>query len=135
MAPSGSAELDDHRDTLRAARILLLEDDALISVDAEDMLMAMGAREVFVAHTLADGEELLDREPVDAAVLDLLIGHQTCDGLARRLLARGIPFVFASGYPDASALPEEMRHVPQIMKPYSAEALRVAFERIGLGER
>jgi DNA-binding NtrC family response regulator len=114
---------------IRGARILLLEDDALISLDAEDMLIALGAAQVYVAHTIDAAEAVLERETVDAAVLDVRIGHAKCDDLARRLQARATPFVFASGWANGE-LPEDMRHVPTVEKPYSAAALSDAFRAL-----
>lgn len=125
-------QLTELRKTMRGANVLLLEDDALISIDAEDMLLAIGAQRVFVAHSLEGGGSILAREPVDAALLDVVIGRGTCDALARGLAARGIPFVLASGYGDRSELPEHLRHVPHVLKPYSTEALIGAFASLGL---
>jgi DNA-binding response OmpR family regulator len=115
---------------LRGARILLLEDDALISIDAEDMLLGLGAGEVLVAHTLADAEALVGREPVDAAVLDIRIGSGRSDGVARDLLARGIPFIFTSGYGLASDIAPGAEAIPVVGKPYAADALVAAFSRV-----
>ncbi len=112
---------------VRSARILLLEDDALISLDAEDMLRGLGAASVLVAHNLADAETLVDGGGIDAAVLDVSIGRGRSDDLARTLAARGIPFVFTSGYTHPDAVPEDVRHVPVVEKPYSADILRAAF--------
>lgn len=112
---------------LRDARILLLEDDALISIDAEDMLVGLGAGAVLVAHTLADAQDLVDREAIDAAVLDVRIGNGRSDALALDLLARGIPFIFTSGYAAASDLAPGAESVPVVGKPYVPEALVAAF--------
>lgn len=125
-------KLTDKRMTVCGACVLLLEDDALISIDAEDMLLAIGAQQVRIAHSLQEGAAMLDSESFDAAVLDVLIGRETCDTLARELLARGIPFVFASGYGDQSVLSEDLRHIPQVLKPYSVDALVDAFATIGV---
>lgn len=112
---------------LRDARILLLEDDALISIDAEDMLLTLGVETVLVAHTLADAEGLVGREPIDAAVLDIRIGAGRSDALALDLIARGIPFIFTSGYGSASDLAPGAEAVPVVGKPYAPEALVAAF--------
>ena len=45
---------------IRGARVLLLEDDALISIDAQDMLLALGAETVFACYTLAEAEAAVD---------------------------------------------------------------------------
>ncbi len=115
---------------LRDTRILLLEDDALISIDAEDMLLALGAETVLVAHTLADAEALVGSERIDAAVLDIRIGAGRSDALALDLMARGVPFIFTSGYGRASDLAPGAEAVPVVGKPYAAAALVAAFSAL-----
>jgi DNA-binding NtrC family response regulator len=115
---------------LSDACILLVEDDALISIDAEDMLLGLGARAVHVAHTVADAEALVGRETFDAAVLDIRIGSGRSDALALDLLARGVPFIFTSGYGEASELAPGIGDVPVVGKPYAAEALVAAFSSL-----
>ena len=41
-----------------------------------------------------------------------------------QLLARNIPFAFATGYSDGSMLPEHLRAVPRLSKPYALEDVR-----------
>lgn len=112
---------------LRETRILLLEDDALISIDAEDMLMSLGAGAVLVVHSLADAAALVGRERIDAAVLDVRIGSGRSDELAVDLLTRGIPFIFTSGYGAACEVAPGAEAVPVVGKPYTAETLVAAF--------
>ncbi len=111
---------------LQGARILLLEDDALISIDTEDMLLSLGVAHILIAHTIEEAAALFAGEEIDAAVLDLVIGHHRCEDFARELVERGTPVVFASGFGDRSSLPELLRRVPTVEKPYSAEALHTA---------
>jgi CheY-like chemotaxis protein len=114
---------------LRMACVLLLEDDALIAIDAEDMLLGLGASRVLSAHTLAHAHVIVAEEAVDAAVLDVRIGGGRCDGLARSLVGRSIPFIFASGE-VGELLPDDLSRAPRVSKPYDAEALRHAFEAL-----
>lgn len=116
---------------LRDTRILLLEDDPLISIDAEDMLLSLGARIVHVTHTLEDAAAVLAREPVDAAVLDVQIGAGRSDDLADELGRRGIPFILTSGYACEGGVPGGPDGVPSIGKPYGPEAIGGAFARMG----
>jgi DNA-binding response OmpR family regulator len=116
------------RQPLQDIRILLLEDDALISIDTEDMLRSLGAARVLVAHTIEEAEAILAKESVDAAVLDLLIGSGSCEDFAGRLVARPLPIVFASGLGEG-VLPEPLRAVPTVAKPYSSQALGAALSR------
>lgn len=115
---------------VRGACVLLLEDDALISLDAEEMLLELGVSRVLAAHNLADAGSLIEGSRIDAAVLDISIGRARSDGLARALAARCIPFVFTSGYAHPDALPEDIRHVPIVEKPFSAEILAAAFRSL-----
>jgi CheY-like chemotaxis protein len=111
---------------LAGIRLLLLEDDALISLDTADMLSGLGAGNVLVAHSIEEAEAILARETVDAAVLDLVIGRRSSEDLARRLIERPLPIIFASGYGDAASLPQGLQAVPTVRKPYSPQALRDA---------
>jgi len=112
-----------HQSALNDLIVLLLEDDALISIDTEDALVSLGAARVLVAHTIDESEEIIARETIHAAVLDLVIGRGKSDALACRILERGIPVIFASGFDNSASLPEELRAVPTVDKPYSPQAL------------
>ncbi len=111
---------------LRDLCILLLEDDALISIDSSEMLQSLGAAQVLVAYTLAEAEEILARERIDAAVLDLVIGRERAEALVASLLNRPLPVVIASGAADNASLPPGLRDVPMVDKPYTSQALCMA---------
>jgi DNA-binding NtrC family response regulator len=121
------------RQPLQDVRILLLEDDALISIDAEDMLLSLGAARVLVAHTVEEAEAIAAAEAIDAAVLDLVIGNGSCEDFAGRLAARPLPIVFASGF-GVGVLPEPLRGVPTVEKPYSQQALGAALKQALRGD-
>ena len=106
--------------------ILLVEDDGLISLDTEDMLLSLGAARVHVAHSLPEAEAIIARQKLDAAVLDVGIGSERSEELARRLVEQSMPVIFASGYDDVGALAGGLEHVPTVRKPYSAQALEAA---------
>lgn len=108
------------------ADILLVEDDGLISLDTEDMLLSLGVGRVHVAHNLAAAESIIASQKLDAAVLDLIIGAQRSEGVARYLIGQSVPVIFASGYDDIGAIAEGLEDVPTVRKPYSAEALETA---------
>lgn len=112
--------------------VLLVEDNALIGLDAEDMLRSMGAREVCVAHTLPAARAALAGGSVEVVVLDLLIGSKRSDGLARELVQQELPVVIASGLANAVQLPDDIRHLPVVAKPYSPVSLASAFRTLGI---
>ena len=47
--------------------------------------------------------------------------------VAERLIARGVPFIFCSGY-GAEGVPGDFAGVPTIAKPYHEETLKAALE-------
>jgi hypothetical protein len=67
---------------------------------------------------------LASYEEIDAALLDVSLGRETSAAIADQLLARNIPFAFATGYSDGVMLPEHLREVPKLSKPYVIENIR-----------
>ena len=104
-------------------RVLLVEDQYVIALDAEQILKDSGAGEVLIAATPAEAERMLSGSRPDVAVLDVNLGRATSVGIAERLRAMGVSFIFATGYGDSRMIPEEFREVPVVRKPYSAAAL------------
>lgn len=105
-------------------RILLVEDEFLVAMMAEDMLAELGARPVGPAHRLEEGLALAREAELDGAVLDINLGGARSDAIAEVLAARGVPFVFATGY-GRSAAPAGLE-AEVIDKPYSLEKLSAA---------
>ena len=110
---------------LDAKRLLLVEDSMMIALDAQAMLTEEGL-EVEVAGTIADAERLLEMDRFDVAVLDVNLSGETSFGVADRLSALDLPFVFATGYGETIVVPERFRAVPVVSKPYDGAALRMA---------
>ncbi len=102
--------------------VLLLEDQLVIAIDAEAMLADAGAI-ASTAATAAEAFAILARSAPDVAVLDVHLGLETSIAVADELVRRQIPFVFATGFGDSAAVPEHLRTVPIVRKPYTAEAL------------
>jgi hypothetical protein len=51
------------------------------------------------------------------------LGHESSFPVADALIAKAIPFVFATGYGRNIEFPERFRHVPVVTKPYTAANL------------
>jgi light-regulated signal transduction histidine kinase (bacteriophytochrome) len=107
-------------------RVLLVEDQFVIALDAEQILMDSGAGEVMIAATPAEAERMLAGPRPDIAVLDVNLGRTTSLSVAGRLRDMGVKFIFATGYGDSRMIPEEFREAPVVRKPYSAAALVAA---------
>jgi len=106
--------------------ILLVEDEYLIAWALQNELQCSGAHVIGPAASVEDALALLTNERVDGAILDVSLGREKVFSVAEALAARGIPFVFATGYSD---LPLEWHHVPRFEKP--VEAARVALALFG----
>lgn len=115
---------------LRGALVLLLEDNLLIALEAEDMLGALGADDVLVAATLSDAEHLLASHTFQFAMLDINVGDGTSFDLATKIKGRGTPFIFASGYGEELALERREGSEIVLQKPYERRHLERAIEQV-----
>ena len=100
-------------------RILIVEDEPLVSMLIEDILFDLGCVTVGPASNLGLGLELAASENFDAAILDVRLGSEDSFPLADVLSRADIPFAFATGYQDTS-LPHD---APVLQKPYSFEGI------------
>ena len=106
---------------LAGRKVLVVEDEPLVAMMVEDMLTELGCTVVGPAMQLADGLRLAETAQLDAAVLDINLNGTRSFPVAGVLQARGIPFLFATGYGGGEAL--EGRQEPMIQKPYQMERL------------
>lgn len=111
--------------TLDGARVLLLEDEFLIALDAEQILHELGAREVETTSTLSEAEARAQIGRYDIALLDVNVNGQMSFGLAAFLRSRGVPVVFATGY-ELRDRALDIDPVLCVSKPYTSERLRQA---------
>jgi CheY-like chemotaxis protein len=102
--------------------VLVVEDELVIAVTIEDVLRALGCEIVGPVATVEKALKLARDEMFDVAILDVTIRGGKVYPVAELLLARGIPFVFASGY-GGWALPEALRDQPRLTKPFTVAAL------------
>lgn len=131
-APARSAEPAERPPRPRVeGAVLLVEDNMIIALDAEDMLLSLGAARVDMASSAADALRAIVAARPACAVLDVNLGQETSFPVAARLRAAGVPFVFATGYGEDTAFPAELADVPIVKKPYSAEVLGAALLAAG----
>jgi DNA-binding NtrC family response regulator len=79
------------------AKILIIDDEPLITAMMEDWLLELGHLVVGPAHNLATAMELAASE-IDAAIVDVSLGKDNSYPLVEALIARGLPFALATGY-------------------------------------
>lgn len=102
---------------LAGRRILVVEDEFILSLDICEQIEACGGVVVGPAATLACGHALLQDEPKpDGGILNIRIGHQLVYPLADTLIEAGVPIIFASSESKAS-VPVDYAGVPLVRKP------------------
>ncbi|MGI4794609.1 MAG: response regulator [Janthinobacterium lividum] len=108
--------------SLAGLRILVVEDDMMIALHVEEALRDFGCIVIGPVGRLDVALQLASVEVFDAAILDVTIRGGQVFPVAERLMSRGIPFVFASGYGDW-ALPDAFRNQPRLTKPFTIRDL------------
>lgn len=102
---------------LAGLRVLVVEDEMMVSMLIEDMLDDLGCKVVGPASRLDEAIELAKGAELDCAVLDVNLGGQPIFPLADLLREKGAPFAFATGYGDAG-LRDVDRGSPVLQKPF-----------------
>lgn len=110
-------------------RVLIVEDEAMIGLQLEQNLSAAGCEIVGVATTVEEALDLIDRRDPAGAVVDINLGGTASFPVGDRLLEKGVPFVFCSGYADDAAIPERFAHVPLLVKPFESADIVSIFTR------
>ena len=121
MVEVGESDLIEQ--PLAGLMVLLVEDQALIAMDTEELLKALGASEVLIAPNVDNALVQLSHTDPNCAVLDLNLGLETSEPIAIVLQQRRIPYVFATGYRDSVTIPEMFSDVPVVRKPVSEDSL------------
>ncbi len=114
-----------------ARRVLIVEDNILVGEMIASTVHEGGFVPLGPCNSVAEADRLIDGgiQGIDAAILDVQLDGTT-GGIAERLQARGVPFLFATG--SSSAIPGAFRDRPVCEKPFTAHellaAVRQAFE-------
>src|SRR4051812_5833513 len=108
-------------------RVLVVEDEALISMLVEDMIQDSGGEMVGSAGNLGDAVDLAREAQADVAVLDLNLAGALAYPVADVLRERGMPIVFTSGY-GSGALIQRFRDCPILDKPFDQHSLEQAID-------
>jgi DNA-binding response OmpR family regulator len=114
--------------TLSGHRIVILEDDYYQAQDCRQLLEAAGAKVIAISATIPDLPALLEEGRIDAVLIDINLGHGLSFDFARELKAKGIPFVFLTGY-DAAMLPDDLAGSGYLTKPADAARIKAALAR------
>jgi CheY-like chemotaxis protein len=107
-------------------RILAVEDEPLVAAMLGNALTDLGFSVIGPIGTIAPALQSARTDSIDGAILDLNIGGEPIYPVADALMARGIPFVFLTGY-RSDGIDRRYAHVAALQKPIDPEALRHIF--------
>lgn len=107
-----------------SGHVLLVEDNMIIALDAEDMLKELGAKTVTTASSVSEGLQALEQKKPDFAVLDVNLGAETSKPVAKVLAELGVPFIFTTGYGENAPMLAEFEGVAVLQKPYDKDRIK-----------
>jgi DNA-binding NtrC family response regulator len=111
------------RKALKGVRLLVVEDDAILLMELEEVLQEAGAEIVGRCRTVQDALASVEKDAISAAVLDVRIGNVTVAPVARQLGRRGTPFFFYTGQVVSDPALEEWRGCKVVAKPAQAHTI------------
>jgi DNA-binding NarL/FixJ family response regulator len=97
----------------------------MLVMDLEFMLQNLGFEVVGPAGRIETATRLASSAACDAAILDLNLGGASAEAVADILAARGIPFIFATGYGDRN-VDQRFASVRVVEKPYDQQTIEGA---------
>jgi len=127
-----SPVIADRASLLAQMNVLLVEDNIIIAMDCAEMLQSLGAAHVTMAASVAEALDAVDAVVFQFALLDYNLGAETSIGVADVLLARAIPFAFATGS-DGDVQNRGHANAPVIGKPYGTAQLVPLLRGLGFG--
>ena len=110
-----------HQDTLSGKRVLIVEDEFLIAIEHESILAEAGADVVSLQATVKGALEFLEKNAIDAAVVDFCLLDRTSETLQEALAAKSLPFIVISAYPRVLVRKDERQAV--LSKPVDPNLL------------
>lgn len=113
---------------MRGQSILIVEDNALIAMNLEDVLRSAGGTIGWSVATVGEAKQVAHSAPITSAVLDIMLDDEEVWPVARILADRGIPFVFSSGHFEQDTLPPEWRDRRIVPKPAQAKDIVAALK-------
>src|SRR5271156_1814766 len=108
-------------------RVLVVEDEVMIRMLLEGMLTDLGHTVAAEAGSIDEALALAKQGDFDIAILDVNLDGKPITPVVEVLIARNVPFVFASGY-GQSGVPEAYRSSQALQKPFQAAALAKAID-------
>jgi CheY-like chemotaxis protein len=121
--------MTDQQGPLSGLQVLIVEDTFLVAMDLSDQLTDSGCSVIGPAASVQQALDQIDGVALDGAVLDVNLDGERSFPIAEVLTARGVPFLFLSGYDSATVFPEEFQAAPRLSKPVDPRELTRAVTR------
>ena len=113
---------------LSGRRILVVEDDLMVGMLVDDVLKEAGCEVIGPMPRLAPALQAASEQRLDGALLDINLAGELVSAVADRLIERGVPFVFLTGY-GWHMLPERFHSRPLVTKPCRQDMLLAELSR------
>jgi PAS domain S-box-containing protein len=126
QAVNGGANGAKQAGSATSRRVLLVEDEALVAMMIQDCLTECGHSVIGPISRASDALQAARESDYDAAILDINLGDGMAYPVADIVSARGVPFVFVTGY-EADTIDERFSTVPILQKPIERQVLERLF--------
>jgi PAS domain S-box-containing protein len=110
----------------RGRRVLLVEDEALVAMMIQDFLTESGHSVIGPISRASEALQAAKEGDFDTAILDINLGDGMVYPVADILSARGVPFIFVTGY-EADTVDDRFSDVPVLQKPIERQMLQRLF--------
>lgn len=117
---------EDPETALLSGDVLIAEDNLIVAMEAEDRLRSLGATRCHVAGNVTAALNIARRFDLAFALLDVNLGTETSEPIARHLALHKVPYVVASGYGSDARDSGVNEGDVSITKPYSQADLAKA---------
>jgi PAS domain S-box-containing protein len=130
-APTAKAAINGYAEVplgLAGDSVMVVEDEALVALAVSELLTELGYTVLGPFSRVADAAAAIAQRRIDAAILDINLGGEMVYPLADMLEARGVPFVYVTGY-GAESVDPRFENVPVLQKPIERDVLKRIFVR------
>jgi PAS domain S-box-containing protein len=114
------------RISISGNRVMIVEDEALVAMVVTESLTTLGCRVVGPFSRCSEAMAAIEADEIDAAILDVNLDGEMVYPLADMLTARGVPFIFVTGY-GAESIDTRFAQIPVIQKPVERHVLQRIF--------
>jgi len=114
--------MQDASEELVGRRVLVIEDESMVVMLIESLLSEIGCEVVGTASSFNEALQKVKSVAFDVAILDVDLNGQPTVPIAEEFARSGVRFVFATGG-ALTALPDALRKVPLLQKPFQREGL------------